>query len=90
MLKPMKNRIKAMKGSCSKNRGMIHHFKKTPLQKLLSRKRSFERFLIHLVGDNISPVPLHRETEKDRGGNDDKIKWFYPIANLHRQSGQWN
>ena len=45
-------------------------------------KSFYLKMLIHLVGDLHQP--LHIGREKDRGGNDIKVQWFYKDTNLHK------
>ncbi len=45
-------------------------------------KAFYLKLLIHLVGDLHQP--MHIGKEKDKGGNDVKLQWFYKDSNLHR------
>jgi len=39
------------------------------------------RFIVHIVGDVHQP--LHAGSGEDRGGNDEKVRWFGDETNLH-------
>jgi hypothetical protein len=45
-------------------------------------KAFYLKLLIHLIGDLHQP--MHIGLEKDKGGNDFKVQWFYKDSNLHR------
>ncbi len=45
-------------------------------------KAFYLKLLIHLIGDLHQP--MHIGLQKDKGGNDFKVQWFYEDSNLHR------
>jgi len=45
-------------------------------------KGFYLKLLIHLIGDLHQP--MHIGLQKDKGGNDFKVQWFYEDSNLHR------
>jgi len=44
-------------------------------------KAFYLKLLIHFIGDLHQP--MHIALEKDKGGNDFKVQWFYQDTNLH-------
>lgn len=62
----------------------LSHFKSVLLNdaSTAEKKRLALRFIVHIIGDLHQP--LHAGNGTDRGGNDEKLQFFWHDSNLHR------